>query len=160
MSSVKNDIQQTCRKLTFLPIWHRIYHVMGMRLASHGLQLSQAAALMRLYTHPEANEPTLLAEQLCLPPQTITFILDSLEQQGMAERKPHPTDRRRKVITITAIGAAKAKTILDDLFAFETAVSRATFKDDEAIKFRRTVECLADNVEKLNTSPLSEISND
>jgi DNA-binding MarR family transcriptional regulator len=46
----------------------------------------------------------------------VTGIVDALEERGYAERRPHPTDRRVKVVEITSIGEkAKAKA-LDRLY--------------------------------------------
>jgi len=46
----------------------------------------------------------------------VTGIVDALEERGYAERHPHPTDRRVKVVGITALGEkAKAKA-LDRLY--------------------------------------------
>ena len=38
------------------------------------------------------------------PRQTVTFILDTLEKNGLAVRKPHPNDRRRKRVQLTPKG--------------------------------------------------------
>jgi len=44
-----------------------------------------------------------------------TLIVDKLEEHGLVERRPHPDDRRRKLVTLTAAGheaIATADTIL------------------------------------------------
>lgn len=46
-----------------------------------------------------------LADRLRLTPSTITAVLDRMDRAGLANRSPHPTDRRRIVITLTAHGA-------------------------------------------------------
>ena len=33
-----------------------------------------------------------------------TLIVDKLEEHGLVERRPHPDDRRRKLVTLTAAG--------------------------------------------------------
>jgi DNA-binding MarR family transcriptional regulator len=46
-----------------------------------------------------------------------TIIVDKLEQLGFVERKPHPTDRRSKVVSLTSAGrdaAALADTIIGE----------------------------------------------
>ena len=35
---------------------------------------------------------------------TVTWIVDRLESKGLAERRPHPTDRRVKLVTLTREG--------------------------------------------------------
>jgi DNA-binding MarR family transcriptional regulator len=46
-----------------------------------------------------------LSERLRLTPSTITAVLDRLDRAGLANRGPHPTDRRRIVITLTPRGS-------------------------------------------------------
>jgi DNA-binding MarR family transcriptional regulator len=136
---------------SLLPVWRRIHQAMGMRLSRHGVPLSLAVALLHIHTRDEPAEPTRLADQILLPRQTITFILDALERKGLAHRRPHPVDRRRKVIVLTPRGRQKAQTILDDLVSYETEAARLTFAPPEADVFRQTVVRLADVLEQLNT---------
>ena len=135
---------------SLLPVWRRIHQAMGLRLSRHGLPLSLAVALLRLRTQDEAAEPAQLADQLLQPRQTMTFVLDALERQGLARRHPHPVDRRRKVIRLTPKGDQRAQAILDDLIAYETDVARLTFTETEASAFRLTVTRLAGVMEQLS----------
>ena len=137
---------------SLLPVWRRIHQAMGLRLSRHGLPLSLAVALLRLRTQDEAAEPAQLADLLLLPRQTMTFVLDTLESKGLARRRPHPVDRRRKIIQLTPRGHQRAQAILDDLIAYETDTARLTFSPDEATVFRRNVARLADVLEQLNRS--------
>src|SRR3954469_10878181 len=51
-----------------------------------------------------------IAEMLRCDASWVTGIVDGLEERGYVARQPHPTDRRVKVVTITALGEkAKAK---------------------------------------------------
>jgi DNA-binding MarR family transcriptional regulator len=38
-----------------------------------------------------------------------TLVVDELERQGLVERRPHPTDRRVKVVASTSRGSALAR---------------------------------------------------
>ena len=47
----------------------------------------------------------------------VTSVVDGLEQQGIAERRPHPSDRRVKTVVLTDHGAdvlAQANAVLDE----------------------------------------------
>ncbi|NUS03376.1 MAG: MarR family transcriptional regulator, partial [Nonomuraea sp.] len=46
-----------------------------------------------------------------------TFVLDRLEQQGLIERQPHPTDRRAKQIVLTPAGERYRANVLERLNA-------------------------------------------
>lgn len=48
--------------------------------------------------------PHELAERVGLTPSTITSVLDRLEKVDFVRRSPHPTDRRRTIITLTHTG--------------------------------------------------------
>ena len=46
-----------------------------------------------------------LAEEWRCDASTVTWIVDRLEQRGLAERRPHPTDRRSRLVALTPAGA-------------------------------------------------------
>jgi len=145
-----NPRPRVTSEASLLPVWRRIHQAMGQRLSRHGLPLSLAVALLSLHTRDEVAEPAQLAGLLLLPRQTMTFVLDTLENKGLARRRPHPVDRRRKIIQLTPRGHQRAQAILDDLIAYETDASRLTFSSDEAMAFRQVVSRLADVLEQLN----------
>ena len=45
-----------------------------------------------------------LAERLSVTKRNITTLVDGLEEEGLAERSPHPTDRRSKLVALTQKG--------------------------------------------------------
>jgi DNA-binding MarR family transcriptional regulator len=68
------------------------------------LALSQMGALSRL----EQSGPMTtadLARAESMKPQSMGVILASLEQEGLIERRPHPTDRRQVLFVLTEAGA-------------------------------------------------------
>ena len=80
--------------------------------ASHELSLSELAVLRRL----EADGPATtadLARAESVRPQSMGETVASLEQMGMVDRKPHPTDGRQMNIVLTAKGAAVRKSARD-----------------------------------------------
>ena len=57
-----------------------------------------------------------LAEKLKADPPYVTLIVDDLEERGLVERRPHPDDRRAKLVSLTRAGRAavtKAEKVLD-----------------------------------------------
>jgi DNA-binding MarR family transcriptional regulator len=48
----------------------------------------------------------VLAERWRCDASYITSIVDDLEEQGLAQRQPHPSDRRIKTVALTPKGAA------------------------------------------------------
>jgi DNA-binding MarR family transcriptional regulator len=50
-----------------------------------------------------------LAKLLGVDPPNLTTVVDDLEAQGLVERRPHPTDRRAKLVVATRHGKAQAR---------------------------------------------------
>lgn len=69
-----------------------------------GLNLSQTAALAFLGTNGSMTNANLARTQ-AMKPQSMSPILASLEQEGLVERGPHPTDGRQILFSLTAKGA-------------------------------------------------------
>jgi DNA-binding MarR family transcriptional regulator len=69
-----------------------------------GLTLSQIAVLARLDENGDLATADL-ARAEAMKPQSMGTILAGLEQDGLVERKPHPTDGRQVLFSLTASGA-------------------------------------------------------
>ena len=99
-----------------------LVHRFAQRLDGHvrrvaeelGRTPAQIVALRELDAPITARE---LAARMTCEPSTATFVIDRLEEQGLAERRPHPTDRRAKQIVLTAAGARCRAAALDRLAA-------------------------------------------
>jgi DNA-binding MarR family transcriptional regulator len=94
-----------------------------------GLSFARVRALRRLA--PEPLTMRALAEKLKADPPYVTLIVDDLEERGLVERRPHPGDRRAKLVSLTRAGRAavtKAEKILDQ----PPAALRALPADDLA----------------------------
>src|SRR5215510_5038808 len=63
---------------------------------------SQLAALAALEKH--TMTPGELAEHEKVQPPSITRVIASLEERGLIQRMPHPSDRRQVVLTVTVHG--------------------------------------------------------
>jgi DNA-binding MarR family transcriptional regulator len=75
------------------------------QLASNALDLgvSDSQAISYLYARGAMGQ-TSLGELLGYNTGTMTVLVDRLERSGMAERIPHPTDRRRLIVQLTKQG--------------------------------------------------------
>jgi len=108
-----------------LPLWRRIHQELMLRTQKWSLPSNVAMVLVHLHLHPEDSEPAAMAAANYFPRQTITFILDALEKQGLAVRQPHPNDRRRKLVQLTPKGRKRAEAMFQDMIAFESAALRS-----------------------------------
>jgi DNA-binding MarR family transcriptional regulator len=95
--------------------------------ASHELSLTEAAVMARLDKHGPATTADL-ARAEGVKPQSMGTTIAALEEMGMVERKPHPTDGRQVNIELTAKGAAVRKSSRD---AKRTWLAQAIAQLDE-----------------------------
>jgi DNA-binding MarR family transcriptional regulator len=73
-------------------------------IADHfGVGLSEMLALGHLSTSGPIN-PRQLAAELGLTPSTVTALVDRLAADDLVVRRPHPSDRRKTVVTMTEAG--------------------------------------------------------
>jgi DNA-binding MarR family transcriptional regulator len=72
-----------------------------------GLSFGRARALRRLARRPMAMRE--LAAALGIDPSNATVVVDDLETLGLVRRRPHPTDRRAKVVETTPKGEEMAR---------------------------------------------------
>lgn len=86
--------------------------------------------LCYLYERPGGAEPSRLADGLLILRQTVTSIVDSLQKRGYAERVPHPTDRRRILVRLTADGSAVTEQALEISGEYHSRIC-ACFTEEE-----------------------------
>jgi DNA-binding MarR family transcriptional regulator len=72
-----------------------------------GMSFGRAKALRRLARAPMAMWE--LASTLGIDKPYATVIVDDLEAQGLVRRRPHPTDRRAKLVEVTRKGRELAR---------------------------------------------------
>jgi DNA-binding MarR family transcriptional regulator len=95
--------------------------------ASHELSLTESAVMGRLAKDGPATTAEL-ARAEGMKPQSMGTTIAALEEMGMVERKPHPTDGRQVNIELTGKGAAVRKSAKD---AKRTWLAQAIAQLDE-----------------------------
>jgi len=79
-------------------------------LAPFDLTFPRYEALMLLYYSRTGSLPLgKMGDRLQVHRTSVTNLMDGLEREGLAERSPHPTDRRTTLGTITPRGREVAK---------------------------------------------------
>src|SRR5437588_1647199 len=73
-------------------------------IGESGLTPNDARALTSLSREVGRTMGSLAEEWKC-DASTATWILDRLEDRGLAQRRPHPTDRRARLVMLTDRGA-------------------------------------------------------
>src|SRR3954471_23558039 len=72
-----------------------------------GISFGRARAVRRLASRPMSMGE--LATALVIDPPNATALVDELEAAGLARRRPHPRDRRAKLVEATRKGKAMAR---------------------------------------------------
>jgi DNA-binding MarR family transcriptional regulator len=72
-----------------------------------GLSFGRTKALRRLARNPMSMKE--LAAALGIDAPYATVVVDDLESDGLVQRRPHPTDRRTRVVEVTRKGKAVAR---------------------------------------------------
>jgi DNA-binding MarR family transcriptional regulator len=115
------------------------------QLRGHGLSRARAEVLWEL-AHRGPQTQRELAGVLRCSPRNITALLDGLQVAGHVHRRPHPTDRRARVATLTEAGrdlAARMRRSHDEFW-------RDCFKDvpaADAATFHRVVRHIHDRIQ-------------
>lgn len=85
-----------------------------------------------------------LATQLATDPPFVSVIVDDLEERGYVDRKPHPDDRRRKLVELTPAGVKAAKAA-NRILSTPPPALRALPPQDRAAFERIVAALLADS---------------
>jgi len=101
--------------------------------ASHELSLTESSVLSRLSKEGPATAANL-ARSEGMKPQSMGTTVAALEEMGLVERKPHPTDGRQMNVQLTAKGIAVRKSAKDAKMTWlAQAISHLDKKDKEKL---------------------------
>ena len=100
---------------------HEIYFTGGVRdrlnAASATIGVSPGLMKALFFIEPDASvRMGDLAEHLSCDASYVTSLAYALEERGLAERRPHPTDRRVKTLVLTAAGVAAKQQLFDLIY--------------------------------------------
>jgi DNA-binding MarR family transcriptional regulator len=96
-----------------------------------GMSFGRTRALRRLARRPMSMRE--LADALGIEAPNATVIVDDLEAQGLVRRRPHPTDRRAKVVEATRKGKELARRADEIIATPPPALSALEAGDLEAL---------------------------
>lgn len=98
------------RRFNTIAMLGQAYSLLGFRIvdgvvgAGHPIKPSYSAVFAQV--KPGGSRLTELAAGARMTPQSMGQIVDELEDMGYVERRPDPSDRRAKLITLTDSGFA------------------------------------------------------
>lgn len=97
--------------------WIRAIHTI---FSCMKLPVTSMKALLYLRLFKNNAEPSVIADSISVPRQTMTSILDSMEEEGWVTRHPHPSDRRKKCVKLSRSGKRLADRILSRVRNYES----------------------------------------
>ncbi len=107
----------------------RLVRHMRAAAAQHEISLTESAVLSRLGRHGPATTAEL-ARAEGMRPQSMSAAVFALEERGLIERRPHPSDGRQMSIALTDKGAAIRNSSKDLKRAWLTQAT-ARLEDEE-----------------------------
>jgi DNA-binding MarR family transcriptional regulator len=88
-------------------LFFRLWRASHLRVADALATVGLTPALFGLLNVLGAREGAIqqeLGSAMGIDPSTMVSLIDQLEKAGLAKRRPHPTDRRAREVTITPKG--------------------------------------------------------
>ena len=124
--------------------WVRVIHAIFLRLKT---PMTPIKVLLYLKLFQNDVEPSVIADFICVPRQTMTSILDGMEKDGLIVRQEHPSDRRRKLVRFARKGSALAERALKEIRRHEAQAMAALTPGELSSmlvsmrKFSEALEC-------------------
>jgi DNA-binding MarR family transcriptional regulator len=96
-----------------------------------------------------------LATTLKVSPRNVTGLVDALESHGYLERRPHPTDRRALLVTLTDLGSQTMARMAADR---EQAAAQllSDLSDSQLDQLRQALDTVAGRLHRLVEAAASE----
>jgi DNA-binding MarR family transcriptional regulator len=118
----------------------RLAELVGPALAPYGIDGRELAVLNALAGQDPLSQQQI-ARGLGIDRTTMVALVDALEEKGLVERRPHPGDRRKKVVELTARGQDTRRRATQ---ASEDVERRflAALDDDDAKRLKEALRAL------------------
>jgi MarR family transcriptional regulator for hemolysin len=104
-------------------------------LSAHGLSEATAHPLLILSRGGKHVRQGVLADEMGLEGPSVVRLIDLLAAEGLVERREDPTDRRAKMLHLTALGEAKAEEIKRVMRRVRADLMKGVSADELAVTF-------------------------
>ncbi|MDX2188095.1 MAG: MarR family transcriptional regulator [Opitutaceae bacterium] len=137
------------------------FRVMDENFAAHGLSEGRFTVLMLLARRAALDPtgrgatPAELAEMSGVTRATMTGLIDTLERDGFAQRKPDPQDRRMMNVAITETGRQLMERMLPEHFR-RISVLMADLSDEERKNFQALLSKILQRAAQFTSSSENE----
>ncbi|WP_193323356.1 MarR family winged helix-turn-helix transcriptional regulator [Erwinia endophytica] len=146
--------KQQMQVTVMMGLQHRSYRTCAdQRLAHLGLSAALGWPLIMIGRHPEGVRHGKLSEDLGIESPSLLRPINQLINNGLVVRSDDPTDKRAKILRLTAEGQAinqRIETLLHDL----RAELFADLSDDELTMLARLMERMGQRLAALRSGSL------
>jgi len=132
-----------------------IADAINARLRTRDLHLAAVQALAVLEGVDGPLTPNEINAHLHLTSGSVTSLLDRLEQRGLVARGPHPTDRRKVLVSITDAGRELVDWHLPEAVAIQTALFEV-LTPDQLVELNHLVETVLLATKDLDPNAVAE----
>lgn len=110
-----------------------VYQTIRAHIGELGLTRAQGRVLHLLGFNQHISQ-VRIARTLGYDPSTVSALTDSLESQGLVERKVYPADKRVRAIALTDTGRVLRATLDANLHGGSRSVSRLTAEEQALLR--------------------------
>lgn len=140
---MKEALTDPCHRIgiRLVGLARRWRQALDARLSASGLSDATWAPLMHLHELGSDNDvsQSTLAAAVGLDGSSLVRLLDILVERGLIERRPHPEDRRVKLVHLTPAGRRTVATLRKQLQAIESELL-ADIGEQDALAMLRAFE--------------------
>lgn len=137
----------------YYAIWQEYNYVYEEWAKEHGLSVNSLLVLSAVYEGGEDCTQKKISQRWLIPKQTINMVLKDFENKGFAKMLTMQTDKRNKLIRLTAAGKEYADKIISELRKVEISaieqmgIERVKCLNDDAALFLELLRKAGDKYE-------------
>lgn len=131
MATPRTDLSGTHLWLVLMKAYRALEGVAVRSIESAEVGLSDFAVL-ELLLHQGPQPVNTIGKRVALTSGAITTAVDRLEDRGLVQREAHETDRRARVVCLTAKGKAQAAALFAAHKAVMDSAAKALSKSERA----------------------------
>jgi DNA-binding MarR family transcriptional regulator len=116
----------------FLLSWNgqRTAFMFAQALEPLGLRPPHFGVMTLIDAHPGTTQQQLVHRSL-IDPSSMVAVIDKLEELDLAERRPHPTDRRKHAVHLTDAGEKKLRQARERAISFAKELLAPLDRDEQ-----------------------------
>lgn len=127
--------------------YYRIDYLYYEWAADHGIQDTTMFVLNEIYMEKDECTQKQVTENLGYPKQTVSFIMNKLERQGIITREKSPHDQRNNIVKLTESGKRLADKLIKEMKQAEIEAYK-NMTEEERVLVTEGLKTLADALEK------------